>query len=130
MQFFDPQQVGQDVVPNPQDNTVDIHWTLVEKGSSQVQLQAGYGGNSFIGTLGLTFNNFSLRNFLKLKDFKPVPQGDGQTLSIQAQAGQYFKNYSLSFTEPWLFGTRPTALSVGLIILRLIIQICTEHPKN
>ncbi len=114
MQFFDPQQVGRDVVPNPQDNTVDIHWTLVEKGSSQVQLQAGYGGNSFIGTLGLTFNNFSLRNFLKLKDFKPVPQGDGQTLSIQAQAGQYFKNYSLSFTEPWLFGTRPTALSVGL----------------
>ena len=114
MQFFDPQQVGQDVVPNPQDNTVDIHWTLVEKGSSQVQLQAGYGGSSFIGTLGLTFNNFSLRNFLKLKDFKPVPQGDGQTLSIQAQAGQYFKNYSLSFTEPWLFGTRPTALSVGL----------------
>ena len=114
MQFFDPQQVGQDVVPNPQDNTVDIHWTLVEKGSSQVQLQAGYGGNSFIGTLGLTFNNFSLRNFLKLKDFKPAPQGDGQTLSIQAQAGQYFKNYSLSFTEPWLFGTRPTALSVGL----------------
>lgn len=114
MQFFDPQQVGQEVQPNPQDNTVDIHWTLVEKGSSQVQLQAGYGGNSFIGTLGLTFNNFSLRNFLKLKDFRPVPQGDGQTLSIQAQAGQYFKNYSLSFTEPWLFGTRPTALSIGL----------------
>lgn len=114
MQFFDPQQVGQDVVPNPQDNTVDLHWKLVEKGSSQVQLQAGYGGSSFIGTLGLTFNNFSLRNFLKLKDFKPVPQGDGQTLSVQAQAGQYFKNYSLSFTEPWLFGTRPTALSVGL----------------
>ena len=114
MQFFDPQQIGQDIQPNPQDNTVDVHWTLVEKGSSQVQLQAGYGGNSFIGTLGLTFNNFSLRNFLKLKDFKPVPQGDGQMLSVQAQAGQYFKNYSLSFTEPWLFGNRPTALSVSL----------------
>ena len=91
MQFFDPQQIGQDIQPNQQDNTVDVHWTLVEKGSSQVQLQAGYGGNSFIGTLGLTFNNFSLRNFLKLKDFKPVPQGDGQMLSVQAQAGQYFK---------------------------------------
>lgn len=114
MQFFDPQQIGQDIQPNPQDNTVDVHWTLVEKGSSQVQLQAGYGGNSFIGTLGLTFNNFSLRNFLKLKDFKPIPQGDGQMLSIQAQAGQFFKNYSISFTEPWLFGTRPTALSVSL----------------
>ncbi|MPL56954.1 Outer membrane protein assembly factor BamA [bioreactor metagenome] len=114
MQFFDPQQIGQDIQPNQQDNTVDVHWTLVEKGSSQVQLQAGYGGNSFIGTLGLTFNNFSLRNFLKFKDFKPIPQGDGQMLSVQAQAGQYFKNYSLSFTEPWLFGNRPTALSVSL----------------
>ena len=114
MQFFDPQQVGQDIKPNPQDNTVDIHWTLVEKGSSQVQLQAGYGGGSFIGTLGLTFNNFSLRNFLKLKDFKPIPQGDGQTLSIQAQAGQYWQSYGISFVEPWLFGTRPTALSVSI----------------
>ncbi|MDO5614621.1 MAG: POTRA domain-containing protein [Cruoricaptor ignavus] len=111
--YFDPQQLGQDVKPNPQDNTVDLHWTVVEKGSSQVQLQAGYGGSSFIGTLGLTFNNFSLRNFLKLKDFKPVPQGDGQTLSIQAQAGQFFQNYGINFVEPWLFGKRPTALSVG-----------------
>jgi outer membrane protein insertion porin family len=65
MQFFDPQQIGTDVKPNPQDNTVNMHWTLVEKGSSQVQLQAGYGGGSFIGTLGLTFNNFSLRNFCR-----------------------------------------------------------------
>lgn len=114
MQFFDPQQVGQNVNPNPQDNTVDIAWTLVEKGSSQVQLQAGYGGNSFIGTLGLTFNNFSLRNFLKFKGFKPVPQGDGQTFSITAQAGQYFQNYGIAFVEPWLFGKRPSALSVNL----------------
>ena len=114
MQFFDPQQIGQEVKPNPQDNTVDVHWTLVEKGSSQVQVQAGYGGNSFIGTLGLTFNNFSLRKFLQFKDFKPVPQGDGQTLSLQAQAGVYFQNYGLSFTEPWLFGKRPTALSLNL----------------
>ncbi len=114
MPYFDPQQLGQKVDPHPQDNTVDIHWTLVEKGASQVQLQAGYGGNSFIGTLGLTFNNFSLRNFLRFKDFKPVPQGDGQTFSIQAQAGQYFQNYGISFVEPWIFGTRPTALSVGI----------------
>ncbi|WP_294213401.1 outer membrane protein assembly factor BamA [uncultured Chryseobacterium sp.] len=114
MSFFDPQQLGQEIDPNQQDNTVNINWKLVEKGSSQVQLQAGYGGNSFIGTLGLTFNNFSLKNFLKFKDFKPVPQGDGQTLSIQAQAGQYFQNYGVSFTEPWVFGTKPTALSVSI----------------
>ncbi|CAM3541617.1 outer membrane protein assembly factor [Elizabethkingia occulta] len=113
MSYFDPQQIGQDIKPNAVDNTADIHWTVVEKGSSQVQVQAGYGGNSFIGTLGLTFNNFSLKNFLRLKDFRPVPQGDGQILSLQAQAGQYFQNYSISFTEPWLFGTKPTALSVG-----------------
>ncbi len=114
MTFFDPQQIGQDIQPNPVDNTVDINWKLVEKGSSQVQLQAGYGGSSFIGTLGVTFNNFSLRNFLKFKDFRPVPQGDGQTLSLQAQAGQYYQNYGISFVEPWLFGTRPTALSVSI----------------
>ncbi|MEJ8607029.1 BamA/TamA family outer membrane protein [Riemerella anatipestifer] len=114
MQFFDPQQIKYDIKPNPQNNTVDVAWSLVEKGSSQVQLQAGYGGNSFIGTLGLTFNNFSLRNFLRGKDFKPVPQGDGQVLSLQAQAGQFFQNYSFAFTEPWLFGSRPTALSISL----------------
>lgn len=112
MQFFDPQKISQDITPNPEDNTVDIHWSLEEKGSSQIQLQAGYGGNTFIGTLGLTFNNFSLRKFLKFN--KLIPQGDGQTLSLQAQAGQYFKSYSLSFVEPWIFGKRPTALSLSL----------------
>lgn len=117
--YFDPQAVGQQVNQNPQDNTVDIHWTVAEKGSSQVQLQAGYGGGSFIGTLGLTFNNFSLKNFLKFKDFKPVPQGDGQTLSIQAQAGQNFQNYGISFTEPWLFGKRPTSLSTSVNLSRV-----------
>ena len=113
MTYFEPSQIKYDIQPSPQNNTVDVHWTLAEKGSSQVQLQAGYGGGRFIGTLGLTFNNFSLRNFLRFKDFRPIPQGDGQMLSIQAQAGQSFQNYSLQFTEPWIFGTRPTALSVG-----------------
>lgn len=112
MPYFDPQKIGQDIVPNPENNTVDIHWSLQEKGSSQIQLQAGYGGNTFIGTLGLTFNNFSLRKFLKFN--KLIPQGDGQTLSLQAQAGQFFKTYSMSFVEPWIFGKRPTALSVNL----------------
>lgn len=114
MSFFDPQQLGQNVVPSPQDNTVDIHWTLVEKGSSTVQLQAGYGGNSFLGTLGLTFNNFSLKKFLKFEDFRPIPQGDGQVLNLQAQAGQFFQNYTLGFTEPWLFGSRPTSFSFNI----------------
>jgi len=113
MAYFDPQKIGQNIDPDPITNTANIHWSVVEKGSSQVQVQAGYGGNSFIGTIGLTFNNFSLRNFLKFKKFNPVPQGDGQILSLQAQAGQYFQTYSFGFTEPWLFGARPTALSVS-----------------
>lgn len=112
MPYFDPQQITQDIKQNNENNTVDVHWTLVEKGSSTVNLQAGYGGNSFIGTLGLMLNNFSLKKFLKFKSL--MPQGDGQTLSIQAQAGQYIQNYSISFTEPWLFGKRPTALSAGV----------------
>ncbi|MDO4224410.1 MAG: BamA/TamA family outer membrane protein, partial [Bergeyella zoohelcum] len=128
--YFDPQQIGQNIQPNQRDNTVDVHWTVVEKGSSQVQLQAGYGGNTFIGTLGLTFNNFSLRNFLKLKDFKPVPQGDGQTLSIQAQAGQFFQNYGISFVEPWLFGKRPTALSVGVNMSRVKYTDAYNNPMK
>jgi outer membrane protein insertion porin family len=113
MPYIDGQQIAQDLQPNPVDNTVDMHWKVGEKSGSQVNLQAGYGGNSFIGTLGLTLNNFSLKNFLKMKDFKPFPQGDGQTLALQFQKSLYFTNYSLQFTEPWIFGTRPTALSVG-----------------
>lgn len=112
--YFDPQQINYDLNPNPSSNTVDIHWSLVEKGSSQITLQAGYGGRSFIGTLGLTFNNFSIKNIFNPKAYRPVPQGDGQTFSITAQAGQFFQNYAIQFVEPWLFGTRPTALSVGL----------------
>lgn len=132
MQFFDPQQISPDVKPNVVDNTVDVNWKLVEKGASQVQLQAGYGGGSFIGTLGLTFSNFSLRNFLKLKDFKPVPQGDGQTLSIQAQAGQFFQNYGISFVEPWVFGTKPTALSLSLnqSLVRYVDQFGIPQKLN
>ena len=128
MQFFDPQKIGQDIKPNPQDNTVDIHWTLEEKGSSQIQLQAGYGGNTFIGTLGLTFNNFSLRKLLKFN--KLIPQGDGQTLSLQAQAGQYFQTYSISFVEPWLFGKKPTALSTSFSYSRVKYSDYLGNPMK
>lgn len=130
MSFFDPQKIGQEVKPNPQNNTVDIHWSLEEKGASQIQLQAGYGGNTFIGTLGLSFNNFSLRNFLKFKNFKPVPQGDGQTFSITAQAGAHFQNYGISFVEPWLFGKRPSALSFNMNYSRVNGWSNTNNNAN
>ncbi len=114
MGFFDPQSISYDMEQHPETNTVDINWKLAEKDASQVQVQGGYGGGTFIGTVGLQFNNFSLGNLFKGKWNGVVPQGDGQTLGINAQAGRNYQNYSLTFTEPWLTGKKPTSLSVSL----------------
>ena len=113
--FFDAEQIKPDIVnPNPNEGTVDIKYSLVEAGSSQIELQGGYGGGGFIGTLGLSFNNFSLRNILKGESYKPVPMGDGQTLALRAQASRSYRVYSLNFTEPWLGGKKPVSFSTSL----------------
>lgn len=112
--FFDPQQIKYDIKPNQETNTVDVEWGLAPKSSSQIELQGGYGGGRFIGTVGLTFGNFSIKNLFNKKAWKPVPLGDGQSLSLRAQAGSYYSNFSLSFTEPWIGGSRPTALSMSI----------------
>jgi len=97
---------------NPQDGTVDILYNVVEKPSDQVELSGGFGGGQLIGTLGLTFNNFSLRNLFNLKAYKPLPKGDGQKLSIRGQSsGRTYTNYSFTFTEPWLGGKKPIYFS-------------------
>ncbi len=111
--YFEPQEIEPKINPNPATNTADIHWKLAEKGSSQIELQGGYGGGRFIGTLGLTFNNFSLSNLLKGKWNGIIPQGDGQQISLRAQAGNNYQNYSISFMEPWISGKRPTSLSIS-----------------
>ena len=93
---------------NPQDGTVDILYNVVEKPSDQVELSGGYGGGQLIGTLGLTFNNFSIRNIFHLKEYKPLPKGDGEKLSIRGQSsGRSYQNYSFTFSEPWLGGKKP-----------------------
>ena len=104
--FFDT-NVTPDVKPNYQDKTADIEFTVVEKGGSQIELQGGYGGGSFIGTLGLSFNNFSIGNLFKKNAWKPLPMGDGQSLSLRLQTSRTFNTYSFSFTEPWLGGRKP-----------------------
>ena len=101
--FFD-QNVTPDVNPDYQNKTADINFNVVEKGGSQIELQGGYGGGSFIGTLGLSFNNFSFRNMFNKEAYKPLPMGDGQTLSIRLQSSRTFNTYSFSFSEPWLGG--------------------------
>lgn len=112
--YLEPTQIAPDIKPNQENNTVDIDWKVAPKSSSQVELQGGYGAGTFIGTLGLTFGNFSIGNLFRGEAWKPVPMGDGQSLSIRAQAGNGYKNYSLSFTEPWIGGKRPTALSTSV----------------
>ncbi len=111
--YFAPDKIGQNLVPNPANGTVDIQWTVEEQSNDQVELSGGWGGYyGFVGTLGLTFNNFSLRNIPHFKKWRPLPVGDGQRLSLRAQAnGRTFQSYSFSFSEPWLGGRKPHSLS-------------------
>lgn len=114
---FAPDKIGQNLVPNPAKGTVDIEWQVEEQSNDQVELSGGWGGYyGFVGTLGLTFNNFSLRNVPNLKEWNPLPRGDGQRLSLRLQAnGRSFQSYSFSFSEPWLGGRKPNSLSISYV---------------
>jgi outer membrane protein insertion porin family len=112
--YFDPEQIS----PNfknvdPNNGTLDMEFSVVEKGASQIELQGGYGGGGFVGTLGLSFNNFSLRNIFNGEAYKPLPMGDGQTLSLRAQASSFYQTYSISLSEPWLGGKKPVRLTTS-----------------
>ena len=113
---FDPETLGQnlEVLPNAEDATVDLVFNVDEKANDQIELSGGWGAGMFVGTLGLSFNNFSIQNFFDKESWRPLPSGDGQTLSLRAQTnGKYYQNYSISFREPWLGGKRPNSLSVS-----------------
>jgi len=114
--YFDAEQINIRPVPNPVDGTVDMYYDLVERPSDQVELSGGWGGVfGFVGTLGLTFNNFSIRNIPHFDKWRPLPVGDGQRLSIRAQAnGRQFQSYTFQFVEPWLGGRKPNSFSVNL----------------
>ncbi len=113
--FFDAQQITPNFInPSPTDGTLDMEYSIVERGSSQIELQGGYGGGGFIGTLGLTFSNFSIKDIFKKDAYKPIPMGDGQKLSLRLQASRFFQTYSFSFSEPWLGGKKPVQFSTSL----------------
>ncbi|MBM3453830.1 MAG: outer membrane protein assembly factor BamA [Bacteroidetes bacterium] len=119
--FFNEQAFQVNPIPNPANGTVDIEYVVEEKSSDQIELSGGYGGaglttrGGIIGTLGLTFNNFSTRNFFKKESWSPLPGGDGQRLSIRAQtSGRFYQGYNFSFTEPWLGGKKPNSLSFAV----------------
>jgi outer membrane protein insertion porin family len=110
--YFNPETLGIEPVPNQQDGTVDITYTVEERPSDQIELSGGWGAGRVVGTLGVSFNNFSMRKLFKLKEWKPLPSGDGQRLSLRAQSnGIFFQSYNFSFTEPWLGKKRPNSFS-------------------
>ncbi|HLT54231.1 MAG TPA: POTRA domain-containing protein, partial [Flavobacteriaceae bacterium] len=113
--FFDAEQIAPNFKnPNPNEGTIDMEYSVVETGSSQIELQGGYGGGGFIGTLGLSFNNFSIKDILKKDAYKPIPMGDGQKLALRLQASRFFQTYSFSFSEPWLGGKKPVQFSTSI----------------
>lgn len=113
--FFDAEKITPGIDAHPENGTVDIHWNLVEKSSDQLELSAGFGGGiGLTGTLGVTFNNFSIYNIFKKKAWDPLPVGDGQKLSLRAQSnGKQFRSYNFSFTEPWLGGRKRNPFTIS-----------------
>ena len=116
LNYFNQEKIGIDPRPNPDDGTVDINYTVEEKSSDQLELSAGWGGFiGLTGTLGISFNNFSVRNIWKKQAWDPLPMGEGQKLSLRVQSnGKAFRSYNFSFTEPWFGGKKRNALTVSV----------------
>src|SRR6195952_5121942 len=114
--YFNQEKVTPGIVPNQEDGTVDINWSVEEKSSDQLELSAGWGGGIGVtGTVGVSFNNFSIANIWMKSSWDPLPVGDGQKLSLRVQAnGRAYQSYNLSFTEPWLGGKKRNSLTVSL----------------
>lgn len=111
---FDPEQIVPTPLPNPEAGTVDLEYKVVERANDRIEISGGWGAGMIIGSVGLTFSNFSMRNIFNWESYRPLPQGDGQTLSLKAQTnGKYYTSFSASFREPWLGGKKPNSLSVS-----------------
>jgi len=111
---FDPEKINPNPIPDPANKTVDLEYNLEERANDQFEISGGWGAGMLIGTIGLRFNNFSAKNIFKLSKWRPVPSGDGQTLSIRAQSnGRYYQAYNLTFVEPWFGGKKPNSFSVS-----------------
>lgn len=118
--YFNAEKLMVNPKPNPIDGTVDIEYTVEEQPSDQVEMSGGWGGGFVVGTLGLSFNNFSAKNIFKKDSWSPLPTGDGQSLSIRANSnGKWFQSYNFNFIEPWLGGKKPNALSFGIYHSRM-----------
>lgn len=112
---FDPEKIDPTPISDPINGTVDLLYKLEEKANDQFEVSGGWGAGMLVGTVGVRFNNFAMRNFFNLKEWRPYPSGDGQSLSIRAQSnGRIYQSYNISFVEPWLGGKNPNTFSVSL----------------
>lgn len=117
---FDQERIGIDPIPHQEDGTVDIKYTLLERANDQVELSGGWGMGMFVGSVGLKFSNFSAQNILNKEAWRPLPSGDGQTLSIRAQiSGKFYQQYSFSFMDPWFGGKKPNNFSLSFYYSKL-----------
>ncbi len=114
LRYFDQEKLNVNPKPNPADGTVDIEYIVEETSSDQIEMSLGWGMGALIGTVGVSFNNFSLKGITHKDAWRPIPSGDGQKLSLRIQSnGIYYQSYSASFTEPWLGGKKPNSLTVS-----------------
>ncbi|MDD2191300.1 MAG: outer membrane protein assembly factor BamA [Bacteroidales bacterium] len=115
LQYFDQENMEPVIEPDQENGLVNIEYKLKEVSSDKFEISGGWGAGMVIGTVGVVFTNFSTKNFFKKDAWKPLPGGDGQQLALRAQTnGTYYYSLSASFTEPWLGGKKPNALSTSL----------------
>jgi len=112
---FDPEKINPVPIPNPASGTVDLEYNVTEKANDQFEISGGWGANMLVGTIGVRFNNFSVRNIFNSKAWRPIPTGDGQSVSLRAQTnGKYYQAYSFGFTEPWFGGKKHNTFSFSV----------------
>jgi outer membrane protein insertion porin family len=112
---FDPEKINPTPLSDPANGTVDLLYKLEEKANDQFEISGGWGAGMLVGTVGVRFNNFAMRNFFKLKEWRPYPSGDGQSLQIRVQSnGRVYQSYSISFMEPWLGGKKPNSFTASV----------------
>lgn len=115
LQYFDQENMEPVIVPDQENGLVNIEYKLREVSSDKFEISGGWGAGMVIGTVGVVFTNFSTKNFFKKDAWRPLPGGDGQQLALRAQTnGTYYYSLSASFTEPWLGGKKPNALSTSI----------------
>lgn len=113
MGHFNPEAIAPDIKPVSSE-LVNVNWALEEQASDQFNIAGGWGSGTFVGSVGITLNNLSVKNFFKKGAWRPYPMGQNQRLSLSAQTnGTYYKAFAFSFTDPWLGGKKPNSFTLS-----------------